>query len=121
MLFRNLWIRLFTGDVKRTNISRIPVKYSKEYYEAHYHFCHYSINEGGKLKYPLRNFVYEKIRESENLTDSELLNSLTKGGVELTEADLSKTLMDLEIYGLIRVSWVTKEKKRIELRSAMAP
>jgi hypothetical protein len=27
--------------------------------------------------------------------------------------------MDLEIYGLIRVSWVTKEKKRIELRSAI--
>lgn len=71
------------------------------------------------MKYPLRNFVYEKIQESENLTDSELLNSLNKVGVDLTEADLSKTLMDLEIYGLIRVSWVTKEKKRIELRPAI--
>jgi arginine repressor len=60
--------------------------------------------------------VYEKIRESETLTDSELLNSLAKGGVDLTEADISKTLMDLEIYGLIRVTWLTKEKKRIELR-----
>lgn len=60
--------------------------------------------------------MYEKIRESETLTDSELLNSLSKGGVDLTEADISKTLMDLEIYGLIRVTWVTKEKKRIELR-----
>jgi arginine repressor len=60
--------------------------------------------------------VYEKIRESETLTDSELLNSLSKGGVDLTEADISKTLMDLEIYGLIRVTWLTKEKKRIELR-----
>lgn len=70
------------------------------------------------MKYPLRNFVYEKIQESENITDSELLNSLNKVGVEITEADLSKTLMDLEIYGLIRVSWVTKEKKRIELRPA---
>lgn len=68
------------------------------------------------MKYPLRNLVYEKIRESETLTDSELLNSLTKGGVDLTEADISKTLMDLEIYGLIRVTWLTKEKKRIELR-----
>jgi arginine repressor len=68
------------------------------------------------LKYPLRNLVYEKIRESETLTDSELLNSLSKGGVDLTEADISKTLMDLEIYGLIRVTWLTKEKKRIELR-----
>jgi arginine repressor len=70
------------------------------------------------MKYPLRNFVYEKIQESENITDSELLNSLNKVGVEITEAELSKTLMDLEIYGLIRVSWVTKEKKRIELRPA---
>jgi arginine repressor len=68
------------------------------------------------LKYPIRNLVYEKIRESETLTDSELLNSLSKGGVDLTEADISKTLMDLEIYGLIRVTWLTKEKKRIELR-----
>ena len=60
--------------------------------------------------------MYEKIRESETLTDSELRNSLSKGGVDLTEADISKTLMDLEIYGLIRVTWLTKEKKRIELR-----
>lgn len=60
--------------------------------------------------------MYEKIRESETLTDSELLNSLAKGGVDLTDADISKTLMDLEIYGLIRVTWLTKEKKRIELR-----
>ena len=71
------------------------------------------------MKYPLRNLVYEKIQEFENITDSELLNSLNKVGVEITEADLSKTLMDLEIYGLIRVSWVTKEKKRIELRQAI--
>ena len=71
------------------------------------------------MKYPLRIFVYEKIQESENITDSELLNSLNKVGVEITEADLSKTLMDLEIYGLIRVSWVTKEKKRIELRPSI--
>ncbi|MGI0002353.1 MAG: hypothetical protein ACRD42_04655 [Nitrososphaeraceae archaeon] len=68
------------------------------------------------MKYPLRNLVYEKIRESETLTDSELINSLAKGGVDLTDADISKTLMDLEIYGLIRVTWLTKEKKRIELR-----
>jgi arginine repressor len=71
------------------------------------------------MKYPLRNFVYEKIQESENITNSELLNSLNKVGLEITESDLSKTLMDLEIYGLIRVSWVTKEKKRIELRPAI--
>ena len=68
------------------------------------------------MKYPIRNLVYEKIRESETLTDSELLNSLSKGGVDLTEADISKTLMDLEIYGLIRVTCLSNKKKRIELR-----
>jgi arginine repressor len=73
---------------------------------------------GDILMYPLRNLVYEKIRESENLTDSELLNSLSKRGIELTEADISKILMDLEIYGLIKVTWLTKEKKRIELRAS---
>lgn len=68
------------------------------------------------MKYPIRNFVFEKIQESENLTDTELQSSLTKAGVNLSEADLAKTLIDLEIYGLIRVFWVSKEKKRIELR-----
>jgi hypothetical protein len=68
------------------------------------------------MKYPVRNLVYEKIQEFENLTDAELLNSLTKAGVNLSEADLAKTLIDLEIYGLIRVFWISKEKKRIELR-----
>jgi hypothetical protein len=68
------------------------------------------------MKYPIRNFVFEKIQESENLTDTELLNILTRAGVSLSEADLAKTLIDLEIYGLIRVFWISKEKKRIELR-----
>jgi hypothetical protein len=28
---------------------------------------------------------------------------------------LNKTLLDLEIFGLVRVSWLTKDKRRIEL------
>jgi len=67
------------------------------------------------MKYPIRNLVFEKIKEAENMTDSELLNSLIKDEVNITEANLLKTLLDLEIYGLIRVSWVTKDRKRIEL------
>jgi arginine repressor len=67
------------------------------------------------MKYPLRNLVFEKIKEADNITDSDLMNSLIKDGANITEANLSKTLMDLEIYGLIKVSWVTKEKRRIEL------
>jgi hypothetical protein len=49
------------------------------------------------------------------LSDIELLNNLEKEGVQITESDLNKTLLDLEIFGLVRVSWLTKDKKRIEL------
>jgi hypothetical protein len=34
------------------------------------------------------------------MTDSELMNALTKDGLPITEAELDKTLLDLEIYGL---------------------
>jgi len=67
------------------------------------------------LKYPLRNIVLEKIKEAGNLSDNELLNNLEKEGVPITVADLNKTLLDLEIFGLVRVSWLTKDKRRIEL------
>jgi hypothetical protein len=67
------------------------------------------------LKYPLRNIVLEKIKEVGNLSDNELLNNLEKDGVPITLADLNKTLLDLEIFGLVRVSWLTKDKRRIEL------
>lgn len=49
------------------------------------------------------------------MSDTELLNNLDKEGVKITESDLNKTLLDLEIFGLVRVSWLTKDKKRIEL------
>ncbi len=66
------------------------------------------------MNYPLRNLIYEKIKQAGNMTDSDLINVLTKDGIPVTEADLDKTLLDLEIYGLVRVSWVTKDKRRIE-------
>jgi hypothetical protein len=68
-----------------------------------------------KMKYPIRNLIYEKIRQAGNMTDADLMNALTKEGVVLAESEFNKTLLDLEIYGLIRVSWVTKDKRRIEL------
>jgi arginine repressor len=67
------------------------------------------------LKYPLRNIVLEKIKEVANLSDNELVSNLEKDGVQITVADLNKTLLDLEIFGLVRVSWLTKDKRRIEL------
>jgi hypothetical protein len=66
------------------------------------------------MKYPLRNLIYEKIKQAGNMNDSDLLNTLIKEGISLTETNLNKTLLDLEIYGLIRVSWVTKDKRRVE-------
>ena len=66
------------------------------------------------MKYPLRNLIYEKIKQAGNMTDSDLTNALIKEGVSLNEPNLNKTLLDLEIYALIRVSWITKDKRRIE-------
>jgi len=70
-----------------------------------------------KLKYPLRNLILEKIRETNTLTDSDLMNNLEKEGIQITESDVNKILLDLEIFGLIRVNWVSKDKRRIEVVS----
>jgi len=67
------------------------------------------------MKYPLRNLIYEKIKQQGNITDGELMNLLAKEGVAVTEPQFNKTLLDLEIYGLIRVGWMTKDKRRIEV------
>ncbi len=67
------------------------------------------------MKYPLKNIVYEKVKQSNTLTDSELSSLLSKDGIELDLSGLNKILLDLEIYGLVRVSWITKDKRRIEL------
>ena len=67
------------------------------------------------MKYPIRNLIYEKIRQAGNMTDTDLMNALNKEGITIAESDFNKTLLDLEIYGLVRVSWVTKDKRRIEL------
>lgn len=67
------------------------------------------------MKYPLRNIILEKIKEVGNLSDNELISNLEKEGVQITVTDLNKTLLDLEIFGLVRVSWLTKDKRRIEL------
>jgi hypothetical protein len=67
------------------------------------------------VNYPIRNIVFEKIKHLGTTTDQDLLNSMSKDGVSVLEDEFNKVLLDLEIYGLIRVSWLTKDKKRIEL------
>jgi hypothetical protein len=64
---------------------------------------------------PIRNTVFDKIKEANRLTDAELFKSLVKDGYVLAEDRFNKILLDLEILGLITVSWVTKDERRIEV------
>ncbi len=63
---------------------------------------------------PIRNHILEIIRRKESLTDKELIKILKKDEVEITESEFNKVLLDLEIMGLISVSWVTKENRQVE-------
>ena len=57
----------------------------------------------------------DKIKESGSLTDKSLTKSLTKDGYDLSDALFNKTLLDLEILGLVRTNWLTKDTRRIEV------
>ncbi|HEU5119461.1 MAG TPA: hypothetical protein VFT71_00615, partial [Candidatus Nitrosocosmicus sp.] len=60
--------------------------------------------------------VFERIKQLGGVTtDQDLVNSLSKENIDIHDDELNKVLLDLEIYGLIQVTWVTKDKKRIEL------
>jgi len=63
---------------------------------------------------PLKNILYEKIKEVNSLTDVELYKSMTKDGTIIAEDKFNKLLLDLEILGLIKVAWITKDARRIE-------
>ena len=77
----------------------------------------YQMNQIGhymvKMTIMLRNKILEKVQQSKGLTDKELLKMLSKDEVIL-ENEFNKVLLDLEIKGLISVSWLTKDTKRIE-------
>tara|TARA_Y100001949_G_C15835482_1_gene263894 strand:- start:57 stop:353 length:297 start_codon:yes stop_codon:yes gene_type:complete len=64
-----------------------------------------------------KNLLLEKIKESGSITDTSLTKSLTKDGYLLHEDVINKTLLDLEIMGLISVSWLNKNTRRIEIIS----
>ena len=65
-----------------------------------------------------KNLVLEKIKESGSITDTSLTKSLTKDNYLLHEDIINKILLDLEIMGLISVSWLNKNTRRIEIVSA---
>jgi len=64
---------------------------------------------------PLKDLVYDAIKENESLTDGELVKKLTKQGLLIPEDQFNKLLLDLEILGLVKVSWLTKDTRRIEV------
>lgn len=64
---------------------------------------------------PIRNTVFDKIKEINRLTDVELFKSLVKDGHVIADDRFNKILLDLEILGLITVSWITKDERRIEV------
>jgi len=64
---------------------------------------------------PLKNSVFDKIKEHGSLTDFELSKALIKDGFVIAEDRFNKLLLDLEIMGLIKVGWLTKDKRRIEV------
>ena len=69
---------------------------------------------------PLRNTIYDKIKEVTSLTDIELYKSLTKDGFIIPDDKFNKLLLDLEILGLITVAWITKDERRIEISGVEA-
>ncbi len=64
-----------------------------------------------------KNLVLEKIKESTTITDKILSKKLTSDGYIISEGFFNQVLLDLEIMGLITVSWITKDTRRIEIVS----
>ena len=59
----------------------------------------------------------EKIKEKGFITDKTLVKSLVKDGYHISDEVFNKTLLDMEIMGLVSVNWITKDTRRIEIIS----
>ena len=59
----------------------------------------------------------EKVSETGSITDKTLAKSLVKDGYHISDELFNKTLLDMEIMGLVNVSWLTKDTRRIEIVS----
>ena len=66
---------------------------------------------------PLHTVLVEAlVKRGGNSTDTELLGDLKKSYGEISLRELNKTLMRLEVDGVIHVSSLTKNMKRVEFR-----
>ena len=54
------------------------------------------------------------------MTDKALARSLAKDGYNMPDDLFNKTLLDMEIMGLVTVNWLTKDTRRIEIISIQA-
>ena len=59
----------------------------------------------------------EKVQEKGSITDKTLVKSLIKDGYQISDDVFNKTLLDMEIMGLVSVNWLTKDTRRIEIVS----
>ena len=60
-----------------------------------------------------KNKILEMIQNSDGTTDKDLFKDISKKQ-PILENEFNEILLDLEIKGLISVSWLTKDTKRIE-------
>ena len=60
----------------------------------------------------------EKVKEKGSITDKTLVKSLVKDGYQISDDIFNKTLLDMEIMGLVNVNWLTKDTRRIEIVSS---
>ncbi|MHA1155861.1 MAG: hypothetical protein ACTSQK_07095 [Candidatus Heimdallarchaeota archaeon] len=64
---------------------------------------------------PLSTAVLMAIEKRQGvILDDELGNILSMEFGDVSKAEINQTLMDLEIRGLVHVSFITKNKRRIE-------
>ena len=67
---------------------------------------------------PLKNSILEEIKQHGSLTDVELSKALIKNGFIIAEDRFNKLMPGLEIVCLIKVWWINKDKRRIEIVEA---
>ena len=64
-----------------------------------------------------KNILIDKIKELGSITDKTLAKKLVKDGYHLSDDLFNKILLDMEIMGLIKVNWFTKDTRRIAIVS----
>ena len=65
--------------------------------------------------HPLDLIIVEVLEKKVAMTDTELFDLLRETHEYLGFGDLNKTLMKMEVAGLVYVSSLTKGKRRVEL------